>query len=38
MSKYTRIVNGECHFQMIETFDDAEKAAEPQQRWRVCRM
>ena len=27
MSKYTRIVNGECHFQMIETFDDAEKAA-----------
>ena len=28
MSKYTRIVNGECHFQMIETFDDAEKAAD----------
>ena len=29
MSKYTRIVNGECHFQVIETFDDAEKAANP---------
>ena len=28
MSKYTRIVNGECHFQVIETFDDAEKAAD----------
>jgi len=27
MAKYTRIVNGECHFQVIETFDDAEKAA-----------
>ena len=27
MAKYRRIVNGECHFQMIETFDDAEKAA-----------
>jgi len=27
MSKFRRIVNGECHFQMIETFDDAEKAA-----------
>ena len=28
MSKYTRIVNGECHFQVIETFDDAKKAAD----------
>ena len=28
MAKYRRIVNGECHFQMIETFDDAEKAAD----------
>ena len=28
MSKYIRIVNGECHFQVIETFDDAEKAAD----------
>lgn len=27
MSKFRRIVNGECHFQVIETFDDAEKAA-----------
>ena len=27
MAKYRRIVNGECHFQVIETFDDAEKAA-----------
>ena len=28
MSKYTRIVNGECHFQVIETFDDVKKAAD----------
>ena len=27
MAKYKRIVNGECHFQVIEAFDDAEKAA-----------
>lgn len=27
MHKYKRIINGECHFQMIELFDDVEKAA-----------
>ena len=27
MTKYTRIINGSCSFQMIETFDDVEKAA-----------
>ena len=27
MTKYKRIINGECHFQMIELFDDVEKAA-----------
>ena len=27
MHKYKRIINGECHFQMIELFDDTEKAA-----------
>ena len=28
MSKYKRIINGECHFTMIELFDDVEKAAD----------
>ena len=28
MHKYTRIVNGECSFQIIELFDDAEKATD----------
>ena len=27
MTKFRRIINGECSFQMIELFDDAEKAA-----------
>ena len=27
MSKFKRIINGECHFQMIELFDDVENAA-----------
>ena len=27
MSKYRRIINGECSFSMIELFDDVEKAA-----------
>ena len=27
MTKYKRIINGECHFEMIELFDDLEKAA-----------
>ena len=27
MTKYKRIINGECHFEMIELFDDVEKAA-----------
>ena len=30
MTKYTRIINGSCSFQMIETFDDAKKAANTQ--------
>ena len=29
MTKYTRIKNGECSFQIIEDFDSAEKAANP---------
>ena len=28
MSKFKRIINGECHFQMIELFDDVKKAAD----------
>ena len=32
MTKFTRIINGECHFTMIETFDDVEKATDPQNR------
>lgn len=27
MTKFKRIINGECSFQMIELFDDVEKAA-----------
>ena len=27
MTKFKRIINGECSIQMIELFDDAEKAA-----------
>ncbi len=27
MTKFKRIINGECHYQMIELFDDVEKAA-----------
>ena len=27
MTKYKRIINGECHFEMIELFDDVKKAA-----------
>ena len=26
MTKFMRIINGECSFQMIELFDDVEKA------------
>ena len=32
MTKYTRIINGSCSFQMIELFDDIEKATNPQNR------
>jgi len=32
MTKYTRIINGECHFTMIETFDDIEKATDTRNR------
>jgi len=28
MTKFKRIINGECHFQMIELFDDVKKAAD----------
>ena len=27
MTKFKRIINGECHFEMIELFDDVKKAA-----------
>lgn len=27
MTKFKRIINGECHFQMIELFDDVKNAA-----------
>jgi hypothetical protein len=27
MTKFRRIINGECSFQVIELFDDAKKAA-----------
>jgi hypothetical protein len=29
MTKYTRIKNGECSFQITEEFDSVEKAANP---------
>ena len=29
MTKYTRIKNGECSFQITEEFESAEKAANP---------
>ena len=28
MTKFKRIINGECSFQMIELFDDIEKATD----------
>jgi len=28
MTKFKRIINGECHFIMTELFDDVEKAAD----------
>ena len=28
MTKFRRIINGECHFTMIELFNDAKKAAD----------
>jgi len=28
MTKFKRIINGECHFTMTELFDDVEKAAD----------
>ena len=28
MTKFKRIINGECHFQMIELFDNVKKAAD----------
>ena len=32
MTKFKRIINGECHFEMIELFDDIEKASNTQNR------
>ena len=32
MTKFKRIINGECHFTMTELFDDVEKATNPQNR------
>ena len=32
MTKFRRIINGECHFQMIELFDDVKKASDTQVR------
>jgi len=32
MTKFKRIINGECHFEMIELFDDVEKASNTQNR------
>jgi len=32
MTKFKRIINGECNFTMIELFDDVEKATNPQNR------
>ena len=30
MTKFKRIINGSCSFQMIELFDDVEKATNSQ--------
>jgi hypothetical protein len=32
MTKFKRIINGECHFEMIEFFDDIQKATNTQNR------
>ena len=32
MTKFKRIINGECYFEMIELFDDVEKASNTQNR------
>ena len=32
MTKFKRIINGNCSFQMIELFDDAQKATNSQNR------
>jgi len=32
MTKFRRIINGNCSFQMIELFDDIKKATNPQNR------
>ena len=32
MTKFKRIINGDCHYQMIELFDDVEKASNTQNR------
>ena len=32
MTKFKRIINGECHFTMIELFDDVQKATDTQNR------
>ena len=32
MTKFKRIINGECHFEMIELFDDVKKASNTQNR------
>ena len=35
MTKFRRIINGECHFEMIELFDDVEKASNTQNRGKL---
>ena len=35
MTKFKRIINGECHFEMIELFDDVEKASNTQNRGKL---
>jgi hypothetical protein len=37
MTKYTRIKNGECSFQITEDFDSVEKAANPSNDGSKCR-
>ena len=32
MTKFKRIINGECHFEMTEFFDDIQKATNTQNR------